>query len=162
MKVPPNFNGMSQQVVDYPNAYRARQETEIQIVRMLLNLNTALTRRQIGEAIGRGRSPHLVTTIETLVSEGKLVRYEVAGANGKPIFTYAIAHSQFGGKYQVRGFVTKAEELTFSGCCPNCTTRRRLKRISAIPRLHLFVCSICNHYHVFEFSNLVQFITMEK
>jgi len=68
--------------------YRTNEETRQAILKIVTDSEHPLTRRDITDALGRAKSPHLLELIETLVDEGWLERSVVAYHNGVQGYVY--------------------------------------------------------------------------
>lgn len=68
--------------------YRAVEETEELIVRVMESAIAPLPRSKIARLIGRKKSPHITKIIENLVVAGVLCKHVVIRPNGVEMFLY--------------------------------------------------------------------------
>jgi len=70
--------------------YRSPNETEKAILDVCQASPKPLSRRQICSAIGRAKSPHILEMIESLVSEGKLIKTQITINTGLSAYVYFV------------------------------------------------------------------------
>ena len=89
-------NGLSIGTVALPSHHRSnkhqqkrgRGETIIAIIDAVYDASEPLSRLEIARAIGRAKTPHLVSIIEGLVQQNVLIRYVTVASNGAPMYFY--------------------------------------------------------------------------
>jgi hypothetical protein len=89
-------NGMINNTVSLPlhhrsvgkQSKRGRGESVIAVIDAVYDASSPLSRADIAKALGRAKTPHLVSIIEGLVNDKVLIRYVTVASNGAAMYLY--------------------------------------------------------------------------
>lgn len=89
-------NGLSIGTVTLPSHHRSigkqskrgRGDSIIAVIDAVYDAPAPLSRSDIAKALGRAKTPHLVSIIEGLVQQNVLIRYVTVASNGAPMYFY--------------------------------------------------------------------------
>jgi predicted transcriptional regulator len=74
-----------------PYVHRTQDETRSAIFEIVASSSRPLSRREIAEALGRAKSPHILNMIESLVEQGYFVRTITTRHNGVQGYAYTVS-----------------------------------------------------------------------